>query len=323
MLLSSVNFIAKGRTGKKDVKQDKKVVEDLEDSREDVCEMCRKQIEEDSTIFQFPTLSHSGSSNSYKTSGYSSAESLVSEENKGDRVTIATGDELCLSVDQFYYTIGLKEGERTDSTCVFRKQVLDYTEQSNGHIETAVFVLDCDQDFYLTCSKNKSLELNYYPESPKPDTEDERMFLIYYTTLGHVLIQPKHHKNTYLHHIDHALSVQQLDLNWRCPEEYFFHFNAVPEDTYRQKSKRQITCSHKAMSTDNECENDTDNSSVARRNTKNSFKVKKSEQMKDIPEKCNRVLLPTRKVCKNKHSLKSLFIGCFSGRSNLLSQSEV
>jgi len=49
--------------------------------------------------------------------GYVSEESLVSCDSIGDRVTVATGDELCLSVDHFYYTIGLKEGELTDSTC--------------------------------------------------------------------------------------------------------------------------------------------------------------------------------------------------------------
>ena len=44
MLLSSVNFVAKRRTGKKDAKQEKKVVEELEDPVDDVCEMCKKQV---------------------------------------------------------------------------------------------------------------------------------------------------------------------------------------------------------------------------------------------------------------------------------------
>lgn len=43
---------------------------------------------------------------------------------------------------------------------VFRKRVLDSKEQANGFIETVVFVLDCDQDFYLTTSKTRGLELN-------------------------------------------------------------------------------------------------------------------------------------------------------------------
>lgn len=43
---------------------------------------------------------------------------------------------------------------------IFRKKVLESNSLPNGHVETVVFALDCDQDFYLTANKNKDLELN-------------------------------------------------------------------------------------------------------------------------------------------------------------------
>lgn len=51
------------------------------------------------------------------TGSSSDQESIQSLQNLGDRVTIATGDDLCLSVDQFFYTIGLRDEARCDSTC--------------------------------------------------------------------------------------------------------------------------------------------------------------------------------------------------------------
>ena len=97
---------------------------------------------------------------SFISAGYGSEESLNSLPGLGDRVTIATGDDLCLSVDQFYYTIGLKDESKSDSTCVFRKRILETKQIGTGRVETVVFVLDCDQDFYLTTNKQKELELN-------------------------------------------------------------------------------------------------------------------------------------------------------------------
>lgn len=66
--------------------------------------------------------------------GYASEESLNTLQ--GDRVTIATGDDLCLSVNQFYYTIGLKDEARSDSTCKF-KQI----SQNNNLFYIPIYVL--------------------------------------------------------------------------------------------------------------------------------------------------------------------------------------
>jgi len=167
----------------------------------------------------------------------------------------------------------------------------------------------------------------YFPEAPTTDTDDQRLFLVYYTSLGHVLIQPKHHKNYYLHHIDHALSVQLLDLNWRCPEEYFFHFNAMPEPEYRYKPVRQLTCSHKTNSQTDETENDNSvdcqkKETDSKKGCKKPLKVTKSEPLRELPVQCEKVLLPTRKVCKSKQSFKNLFIGCFTDRGRMLSVNE-
>ena len=46
---------------------------------------------------------------------------------------------------------------------VFRKRVLESKTVANGQVDSAVFVLDCDQDFYLTTARDKSLELNVSP----------------------------------------------------------------------------------------------------------------------------------------------------------------
>jgi len=319
MLLSSVNFVAKPKIGKstknKEEKRDERKKVAKEETRTAaVCEECLREIEEENTIFKFPTSSL-GSNDSFKTSGYISVGSL--DDNNlspiGDRVTIATGDDLCLTVDQFYYTIGLRDESRSDSTCVFRKRILDSKPVTNGQVDTAVFVLDCDQDFYLTTAKDKSLELNYYSRSPSLESPDERFFQVFHTSVGQTLIQPQLHKNFYLHHIDASLSVQQLDLNWRCPEEYFFHFNAVPEPIRPRSRASQKVCTHKKQDNDNTVEK-----SAPTECTKPTAK-----QVEDFILDRYVIELPTRKISKNKGFFSDLFMGCFSARSQALTQNSV
>ena len=139
------------------------------------------------------------------------------------------------------------------------------------------------------------------------EESDDRTFLIHHTSLGHALIQPLHYKNFYLHHIDQALSVQQLDLNWRCPEEYFFHFNAIPEPVRHRRTEKLKACTHSKTT----CSTDT---SVC------NSPVESVQFVEDCDSQ--KILLPTRKVCKNRHFMKQLFVGCFGGRSQLISQAE-
>uniref|UniRef100_A0A8W8IR43 Uncharacterized protein n=1 Tax=Magallana gigas TaxID=29159 RepID=A0A8W8IR43_MAGGI len=75
---------------------------------------------------------------------------------------------------------------------------------------------------------------------------NDRCFVLHPVSNGSVFIQPYHHKGFYLHHLDKALSVRKLEINWRPPEEYFFSVGIVdvpdpdvfvaPEDAPVQKS---------------------------------------------------------------------------------------
>ncbi|KAL4219979.1 hypothetical protein ACF0H5_020390 [Mactra antiquata] len=329
MLLSSVNFVAKARTGKnKDVFDKKKDSSKYCTKTDGMCQECKKEIDEEDSIFQFPP-SLSTDTKTKKT--LPEARNPNFEEN-GCRVSVTTSDDLCLSVDQFYYTIGLKEEAMCDNTCIFRKKVLKTHVLPNGRSETVYFVLDCDQDFFLTTNKYLDLELNYFATAPSESTQDSRIFEVYFTDIGHCLIRPLLHKNSYLHHLDKALSVQPFDLNWRCPEEYFFHFNAVPEPVVPKRKRRvRKICNHI-------CEpvqvcNDTYSSRfldiVSERDAEvkpqsdTEDKVKtwslckpiNSKLMEDMPERFY-IELSTRKVCKNKKTFSNIFLGCFGGKSS-------
>lgn len=313
MLVSSVSLVAKAKSGKKvaEKKTFRRTNTDAQIDTEVACELCKKEIEEENFIFKFP------SSPLEKRSKGQNASS-----SQGDRVTIATGDALCLSVERFYYTIVLREEKKSDTTCIFRKKVLETKSMPNGHVETVVFALDCDQDFYMTATSNGDLELNYSISKPRADEPDERMFDVFFTNLGHVLIQPKLCPNTYLHHIDEVLSVQQLDLNWRCPEEYFFHFNAVPESPERLRAPKKIVCTH-----DKDVEESSVESSPAPEPEGNPAQTRihdihknNAEPMEQIADKFM-IELPTRKITKSKNTLSTLFLGCFSGRSRQISVS--
>lgn len=325
MLLSSVNFVAKPRSGKSKENVEKKnagkkVTEPSAEIKEYFCEQCEREIEEEISMFKFPAI-HSTDENE-----------LVFDEKSfknlsGDRVTIATGDDLCLFVEQYFYTIGLREESRSDSTCIFRKKVLEKRTVPNGHVETVVFALDCDQEFYLTATQHRDLELNYHTSTPSLEDPDERLFDVYVTNLGHSLIQPKLCPNYYLHHIDKALSVQRLDLNWRCPEEYFFHFNAVPESMKPLCEIRQKVCTHnRETATDNKCKSSEKqkgcvdiNALTLKRTGENTALDWKSANgyFNSIPER-EKIELPTRRPMKKKLTFPSLLLGCFSSKSHTI-----
>lgn len=140
----------------------------------------------------------------------------------------------------------------------------------------------------------------YFTYDPSVDQYDERVFLVYHTDVGHSIIQPSLHKNEYLYHIDQSLSVQKLDLNLRCPEQYFFHFNAVPERNTGRTSAVKI-CNHQQATIDssnNATETTTDN----------------VRSVKQLPERV-KLQLASNKPCK-KHILSDLFFGCFSAKSH-------
>ncbi|KAH3813507.1 uncharacterized protein LOC127835155 [Dreissena polymorpha] len=304
MLLSSVNFVVKG--GKSKDKKTREISEEEKEEKEVTCEACARNKLVDNSVFQFPNPSPTPS----RTSQISDPESTV-----GDRVTITTGDDLCLSVDQFYYTIGLKSTNSLDSTCIFRKRVLETQGEEHCRTDTVVFALDCDRDFYLTTSQSMSLELNHYPHLSTDSVPEALVFLVYQTSLGHVMVRPRLHKNAYLHHLDSDLSIQQLNLNWRCPEEYFFHFEAVPESR-NQSVTSSTTCPHHVTneSRDKVCVDSSRTCVGKERNRSRNVHVQKFV----LPQNKDTVLLPTKAARKPQHFWKNLFIGCFSAKSHHL-----
>ncbi|XP_045200344.2 uncharacterized protein LOC123554332 [Mercenaria mercenaria] len=324
MLLSSVALVSKPKNGKNkelaEKRAEKRWINDPQEGSEVTCAECKKEIEEDKFVFQFP---------SPVPSNESTGQRRNFTDYPGERVTIVTGDALCLSVERFYYTIALREESKADLTCVFRKKVLETKTVPNGRVETVVFALDCDQDFYITTSMNGDLELNYNPSIPRTNEPDERMFDVFFTNLGQVLIQPKLHHNTYLHHLDNFLSIQQLDLNWRCPEEYFFHFNAVPESVSQKKTEDKKVCTHhkdvkKSLSVPNKVTNGTEVcSSESSSQPEKTFTERLGEYGKNTDsDLIKRALdkyaieLPTRKQRKSKLGFSNLFLGCFSAKSH-------
>ncbi|XP_060551430.1 uncharacterized protein LOC132713009 [Ruditapes philippinarum] len=323
MLLSSVNFVAKTKAVKYKDKPEKKNEKKIEEEKEltaKTCKKCQEEIEEEGKIFRFPTTSSYNSGISFSSSGYNSEENLDFSQFPGDRVNIATGDDLCLTVEQFFYTIGLRDKAKSDSTCIFRKKVLDRQPLPNGCMETVVFALDCDQEFYLTTSKNRDLELNFSSVDPCLDSPDERTFLVYFTGIGHCFIQPKLHKNMYLHHIDQALSIQPLDLNWRCPEEYFFNFSAVPEPYVKPKKDPKV-CTHiqeiqkEIASTNKGTTKETSTQELVKTIT---AEVLRHNIRSEIPD-----FLPSKKSRNGRRLLAGLLFGCFSAKSNKLTTTEV
>lgn len=166
----------------------------------------------------------------------------------------------------------------------------------------------------------------FCPVDPSLECPDERVFTVYFTNVGHCLIQPKLHKNAYLHHIDQSLSVQPLDLNWRCPEEYYFHFSAVPEPYARPKSDIKV-CTHQPECRETEePQKVTEMTDTLESATQTLIKsinaeLQKLDKRAEIPELKQKALFT--KPLKSKNFLSDLFFGCFSVRSSKLKTTEV
>lgn len=247
MMLSGVGLVAKfkaekSRKQKEEGKKRKKEI--LKEISEDVCEQCQIAAMRAKTHFQFPTRYNSGTSKA--SSGYGSIE-CDSEQlgDVGELVTISTGEGHYICVNLRYYTIDLQQGNSSSSSSYFRKRVLHREDGKNGEIETVVFSLDQDRDHYISTTKNKQLELNYFFDEPSLEQPDERFFLIYTTNTNQKIIQPFNFKNFYLHHLDNRLDVTRLDINFRAPEEYFFQFDAVPDKILVLAPPPVQVCTHR------------------------------------------------------------------------------
>ncbi|KAL3848321.1 hypothetical protein ACJMK2_019189 [Sinanodonta woodiana] len=250
MILSTVNFIAKSRSGKY---QGRRLKDGQKNVSKDVnvpsVPQCKKYIKQQEAECQ---LSRREPTESNRTSGYISGSSLSSEkseisdlEDTCPRVTIETADELFLSVDPTYYHICLRGLESADSSCIFRSKVLKREELSNGTKQHVVFYLDCDPEFYLTTTKDRQLEINMFQEKDVSlENPDERWFILYEPNPGCVIIQPHAHNGYYLHHIDDNLDVYKFDLNARAPEEFFFNVRGVSQTNEQQETEvsTQSTC---------------------------------------------------------------------------------
>jgi hypothetical protein len=136
----------------------------------------------------------------------------------------------------------------------------------------------------------------------------------------------------YLHHLDNSLSTQLLDLNWRCPEEYFFHFSAVPESVSKSMNEKKRVCTHKK--TLKKCvsvpvKKAADDSSECAKDNTNQCSMSYTQKLSTygpgmdihfLKDTINKyaIDLPTRKPTKSKRGLSTLFLGCFSAKSHKL-----
>lgn len=103
------------------------------------------------------------------------------------------------------------------------------------------------------------------------------------------------------------LSVQQFDLNERCPEEYFFHFDPIPEYPERNTMKKKINCPDipdVKVITCNTCTVSEVDTTIAIDTVVDN--VKQKRQISGITK------LPLRQSAKTKTLSPALFYSCFT-----------
>lgn len=249
MILSGVGLVAKFKAEKskkqKDEGKRKKKTGIKHEDTETVCEQCQIEARRAKTHFQFPDRYNSATSQG--SSGYGSIDSGHQRQldSIGELVTIATGEGHCVYINSRYYTVELLQEKKSSSSSHFRKHVLKREVDGNGEVETVVFSLENDPDYYITTNSNKQLELNFFSEEPSSDNPDERFFLVYTTNTNQKIVQPIRFKGYYLHHMDNRLDVTRFDINFRAPEEYFFQFDTVPDLLLIQEHPPPQICTHK------------------------------------------------------------------------------
>ncbi|KAK3583669.1 hypothetical protein CHS0354_021409 [Potamilus streckersoni] len=296
MILSTVNFVAKSRSGKypggKLKDGQKNVSKEVNVPSVPQCEKYIKQQEAECQLSRRETTESNRTSGYISDSSFSSEESGISDlEDKCPRVTIETVDKLFLSVDPTYYHICLRGLESSNSSCIFRSKVLKREEFPNGTKQHIVFFLDCDPEFYLTTTKDRQLEINMFQDKDVSiENPDERMFILYEPNPGCVIIQPHAHNGYYLHHIDDNLDVYKFDLNARAPEEFFFSVSSVSPTNVQQETE------------------------LATQNTCQSEKRCRNCHMCDAHNR--NTLIPDASGVKKsyKKSLAELFFGCVSNK---------
>lgn len=188
--------------------------------------------------------------NSNKSPARSSYSESVRRRNSAQKdncsnVTVETKDGYVVSLCEELSRIYLGDVEDPNNSNIFRqtKHTLHDGESSQ---EFCSFRLHSQKDLYLSVTPERQLAVHRSDTAPDPQSPDDRCFVLHPVSNGSVFIQPYHHKGFYLHHLDKALSVSKLEINWRPPEEYFFSIGIVdvpdhdvfvtPEDAPVQKS---------------------------------------------------------------------------------------
>ncbi|KAK3583671.1 hypothetical protein CHS0354_021411 [Potamilus streckersoni] len=179
------------------------------------------------------------------TSGYCSSESISTQNGKTESsrdlgiVYLATPDGYNIYLDPTHYFVTLKSQRQRTSCSTFRQVTLSCEEKQNGSSQLVAFHLASDSEYYLTTNRNRSLEIQMYQNSrPHLENPDERCFLLHRLSTGMVFIQPYHHRGYYIHHIDMEISIRKLEINFRPPEEFYFHIKPA---TTEKESKTIFT----------------------------------------------------------------------------------
>ncbi|KAL3848322.1 hypothetical protein ACJMK2_019190 [Sinanodonta woodiana] len=180
------------------------------------------------------------------TSGYCSSESTSTHSGKTessrrdlDLVSLATPDGYNVYLDPTHYFLTLKRQRQRTCCSTFRQLTLSCEERNNGNSQLVAFHLASDSEYYLATNRNRSLEIQMYQNSrPHLENPDERCFLLHRLSTGMVFIQPYHHRGYYIHHMDEEISIRKLEINFRPPEEFYFH---IMPATAEEESERRFT----------------------------------------------------------------------------------
>lgn len=167
------------------------------------------------------------------------------QKDNCSNVTVETKDGYVVSLCEELSRIYLGDVEDPNNSNIFRQTKHTLQDGENSQ-EFCSFRLHSQKDLYLSVTPDRQLAVQRSDTVPDPQSPDDRCFVLHPVSNGSVFIQPYHHKGFYLHHLDKALSVRKLEINWRPPEEYFFSVGIVdvpdpdvfvaPEDVPVQKS---------------------------------------------------------------------------------------
>ncbi|XP_062592369.1 uncharacterized protein LOC134253797 [Saccostrea cucullata] len=222
MILSSVNFVkTSSRQQKSHFDFSDFIIGKIkeEQERQEGCNKCGSP--------QNAKKSEANSSSSTRTSYTESIRRRNSAQKENNsNVTVETKDGYVISLCEELNRIYLGDVEDPNNSNIFR-QTKHTLQDGENTTEFCTFRLHSRGNLYLSVTPDRGLAVQRSETPVDPQSPDDRCFIMHSVSNGSVFIQPYHHKGYYLHHLDNALSVTKLEINWRPPEEYFFSVGVV------------------------------------------------------------------------------------------------